>query len=303
VVLWLLGRGLGWFGGAPDAPRTPGAAVAVVPAPALEIRAGSAAPARVGPPASARPISAPPAPSKAGGEGPRILSRAPAPARAIEPDRFASLASLYGMHLSRGDLAAADALLARMRAQVDDGAQAEQIEAMRSDVTAARAAAEAALLAHLQEGEVLAADEVAERLGQGAAWAPAAAALRAIELGEDWLRPALRAQVERLPDLPQLARQRQVRLQWQDGWQIGAVVRARGDRTTVRLVGDAGQRFPTVATVALEPVDTDAAEAAAMAVVAARSGAPRLARLWLARACLLGEAPAALVAQLRAALQ
>ncbi len=295
------------MGAQPDLRHGTGVESAAVlsPAPAAETRGRTRAPRAEAAPVTARPRTARsrPAvtlagPDARGGAGPAL--------RQIEPDRFASLASLVEMHVRRGDLEDAQGVLARMRAQVGDGPQAAKLDALAASAEAARAAAEQAVLVHIEQGEVLAADLVAERLGASGRWAPACAQLQALGLGDNWLRAAVADEVDRLPDARQLARHREVRLQWQDGWQVGSVAGARGDRTIVRLVQGRGQRFPTVATVAVEPVDTDASEAAAMAVVAARAGAPRLARLWLARACLLGGAPAApdaLVHQLRRALR
>jgi len=292
------------MGAKPDPRRSTGAETAAVlsPAPAAEPRGRTRAPRDDAAPVTARPRTARSRPAVTLA-GPEARAGAGSAARQIEPDRFASLASLVEMHVRRGDLEDAQGVLARMRAQVGEGPQAAKLDALAASAETARAAAEEAVLVHLEQGEVLAADLVAERLGAAGRWAPACARLQALGLGEDWLRAAAAEEVDRLPDAAQLARHREVRLQWQDGWQTGSVAGARGDRTTVRLIQGQGQRFPTVATVAVEPVDTDASEAAALAVVAARAGAPRLARLWLARACLLEGAPDALVRQLRRALR
>lgn len=282
-ALWWIGAGLGWFGEAAG------------PEPVERRRdapsAASAAPPPTSPPAVS-PSSAPAAssPDAAPASPPRPPSSQPTARPAgIEPDRFESLISLLHAHLQARRLGRADALLARLRAQVGEGsAQADRLDRWARRVAQRRARSESEILAQLRTGDVLAADRLAVTLEHRGAWTPSFALREQASLGADWAAAVSAAD---LPPPPPLPRRRLV--QFDDAGSIvgGAVVRSAGGRTTVRVTGDDGQRFPTVADARLAPVDSTPQEAVDAALRAAHAGNGRLARLWLCRA-MVADGPA-----------
>ncbi|MFN3240523.1 MAG: hypothetical protein ACE37K_03315 [Planctomycetota bacterium] len=305
-ALWLLGYGMGWFGSAsdpgrgdqgerrgsqPDAEKVdgqgqrvdgdrrqpadgagPGNVLAAAPTgetdPAADPETDASGAGLPGKPASER-------------------ARLPEPEPGLEPDRFASLMSLLRAHLDDGALPRASELLQRLRPQVGgDQEQARAVQQFAERLARAEQAAEAAIVAHLRAGEVLAADLVVERLAGDTRWAPASELAAMAELGEDW---SAAVGTDGLPSAAPLPRKRRVRLLWQEGLQEGAVAGTRPQRTTVHLRSASGQSYPTVATIAVEPVDSTQREAIEMGLAAVHAAAPRLARLWLVRALLLSD--------------
>lgn len=301
-ALWLLGYGAGWFGSAPDpqqggqgdganrGPQPAGSSGAQLPQEGADaVPDGNDEPNAVLTGAPDEGLSGP----VEGAAGPEVGQAAPtrepipAPSSGMDPDRFESLRSLVRTHLDQGELGRAGQVLGRVRAQVEGHRpQLGALDGLADELEAKRLAAESVILAHLRDGEVLAADLAAERLANEGTWAPAKALGDVLELGDNWLEAP---RVRDLPTAELLPRKRRVRLQWQEGWQEGVVASARADRTTVHLRSATGQSYPTVATVAIEPVGSTQREAVEMALTAAHAAAPRLARLWLVRAVLLSE--------------
>jgi len=313
-ALWLLGYGVGWFGSAAD-PQQGVEGDGPGPAPSVANQDGPAqrpeGPQRQPEPDDGKAVLA----AAPNGEtaNDRPAAREPetvrdAPERDVIPkpagmevDRFESLLSLVRTHLEAGEVGSAGQVLVRMRPQVDGNqAQLETLDAMVQRVAERRRSAENEILAHLRDGEVLKADLAAERLADERGWVPGAALAAVVKLGDDWLTAAAR---DGLPQGEALPRKRRVRLQWQEGWQEGAVAGTRPQRTTVHLRSATGQSYPTVATVAIEPVDSTQQEAVEMGLIAAHANAPRLARLWLVRALLLSKELGARGQQLRDALR
>lgn len=312
-ALWLLGYGAGWFGSAVDPDggtdgQRPGAAPSQVVADGPGLRDNGA---RTGAEEGGEPVLA----SAPGGETDAEATASKAaevskdavrraelakPVEGMEPDRFASLMSLFRAHLDAGDIARAAELIQRLRSQV--GKHEQQglaVQRCADEIAQKRSAAESAILRQLRQGEVLAADLAAEQLAGRAEWAPGSALGAVADLGSDWTQAAV---LDALPQAAPLPRKRRVRLQWQDGWQEGAVAGSRPQRTTVHLRSATGQSYPTVATIAVEPVQSTQKEAIEMGLAAAHAAAPRLARMWLVRAMLLSDELGPRGAQLRDAL-
>lgn len=270
-ILWLIGRGLGLFGGAP-APEPGGAA-------------GAAAP----PPESAALAEATDSPAE-----PASAASAPTPALAagtgLEPDRFASLLSAVAARTEAGQFGRALATLQHLGGLPLDAAQHAVVARSRSAVDAALVAAGAGVRALLAESRALAArDAIAALVGDGPE-ATRRAAMTTAGLDPGWLAPA--APSDRMLPLPRpLPRGRQVRLRGDDP-AMATVVDGRADQVTVRIETAAGQTFPTLAVTACEPVGASRDEAIELALAALHAGDPLLARLWWAVVRAGGTLPA-----------
>lgn len=217
----------------------------------------------------------------------------------VDADRFHSLCSIVELRLEQGELAGAASSLARLRAQPLDAGQRVVTDDLERRLVAAVRQVGSLLHGSLQRGEVLAARPLAERWfaaregfmdGVAAELPPP---LRDAFGGElDWRRP-LQVSEAAPPQPAPLDRRRRVRLDWRGELVVGSVAQARADQVTVRVETARGQSYPTVPAVACEPLDADAGEAVEMALAAVAAGEPLLARLWWARAMVLGVDAAA----------
>ncbi|MCK5943119.1 MAG: hypothetical protein KAI24_14160, partial [Planctomycetes bacterium] len=219
----------------------------------------------------------------------------------MDADRFASLLAVARQHLERGELGRAGEVVGELQAGVGGEPQLRQVQQLADQLARARTAAELEILSRLRRGEVLAADLEAERLVARGSWRPQRLLADHPGLQTDW--QAAPAGDAGLPEPEPLPRKRRVRLQWQEGWQEGTVASARPERTTVHLRSGNQQSYPTVATVAIEPVGSTHDEAVEMGLAAVHASAPRLARLWLLRALLLSDQLSERGALLREALR
>lgn len=299
-VLWLAGRGLGWFGsGGVDEAMPPVGETALARLPDGGESSGSPA----GSPTAAPTAGAAAAPGS-GSSG----SVAPVPAAEAAPTEVATLASdrfgatlrLVERMLRAHEFASADEVLGRLRSQPLSGAQQLAVERRCVELVERREAVERSLLEHLRRGEVLQADALAGELGGGGSWRPEVlgAAVPWLALGDDWLRAPV--ETHEVSPVAPLRRGMSVRVREGERLVVGRVASVRGAHVTVQVKGTEGQRFPTVAVVAVEPVATDASCAAEMGLLALDAGAYRLARLWLVRAALQADGvlpPAAAVLQ------
>ena len=277
-ALWLLGGGLGWFGSAED----PADSDAAAPPP----EAAAAPAASVGAREPARAPSVVSHGEERVDDRAQVIASPSADPPEIDRDRLESLLSLLQEHVRCDRIGPAEALVERLRGQVAvGGAAAERVEAWSLQVRERRAQAEAQILACLERGEVLAADRLAAQLERDARWHPGPGLRARAAFGADWSRAP---RLQGLPAPPPLPRGRAVRFDRDGVLQVGKVVRSDGERCTVRQADTDRQRFPTIDTVQLEPVDASPSEAAACALRAARAGRGRLARLWLLSARLRG---------------
>lgn len=219
------------------------------------------------------------------GEGPPATgSRA-----ALDGDRFHSLCSIVELQVSRGELAAARASLANLRLLPLDEDQSPVADRLQQQLATAVHELGVAWCGSVQRGEVLAARQLAARwfeAGGGVDTLPPPLA-QAFVPPLDWRQP-LRIGDTPPPQPVPLARQRRVRLDWRAELVLGNVATAGVAQVTVRVETSRGQSYPTVPAVACEPLDADANEAVEMALVAVAAGESLLARLWWARALVLG---------------
>jgi len=319
ALLALLGRGLGWFGGAPEEPadadpaeveqvareRADGGAQASgqggatdVSTPAPDERADAGAGAqRPAPPEDAPPpTQAVPAPDADAQMLEPKGAQDEAPAPTLDDDRFESLLSLVDLRLAEGELARAGASLAHLVAQPLSATQREVVGERQAGLDDARERAAARVVERLRAGEVLAAERAAARLlgsddnaaVNEAGASPLARALAELDMAGDWRRaPAL--DDAPLPAARQLPRNQRVRLRWRDDEHVGAVATSSGEHVTVRVRTETGQSYPRVARVDCEPVDVAPADAIEMAIACLHAGRALRARLWYACAFLRGD--------------
>ena len=149
-------------------------------------------------------------------------------------------------------------------------------------------AAEQRILGHVENGELLLADQAAGQLIVSGVWRPdwLTRAAPELGLGGDWQRaPDQAASGYGMPS--PLGRNRQVRMRWQGAMHVGVVASTNEDQVTVQVRTGGGQSYPTVRAVQCEPTDSTSGEAIEMGFYAVRAGASRLARLWLLRAHLV----------------
>lgn len=313
LVFVLIGRGLGWLGGggavsrpnATQADLTGASAqgsraeVAEAPAPLASVpgasRAADAAPDAMtaGPaPAPAGPPDGEPGSAPAGEAAPQSAPLE-SPAPAVDPDRFASLVSLVRTRTDERQLGSAMGALQHLRSLPLDAAQRTVLSVAADELQTAMASACSHVVQSLCQGQVLSScDEVARLLADGPQLVQPLLleSLRVAGIAGDLLRAPVRDE-RPWPVPPPLPRDRRVRLHSRDGVQLGRVVDSRSDQATLRVQGAAGVTFPTVAVVALEPVDATPAEAIEMGFAALHAGNVLLARLWLAAAGLRGAGP------------
>lgn len=212
-----------------------------------------------------------------------------APVRTIASDRFQSLLSLVASHIVDAELGEATGILQRLTALSLTEAQQQQVRAAEQRLAPLRKAAEASILEHVRNGEVLAADRASRDLLVLGAWQPEQLreAAPALGLGPDWQKPAGAAQTQATPQ--PLPRNRRVRLQWRDAFRVGTVASSKDQQVTVQVRSGSTQSFPTVRVSQCEPTDSNYDESIEMGFHAVRAGASRLARLWLLRAHLLQQ--------------
>lgn len=292
-ALWLLGGGLGWFGSPPAGAGLDQAHASEQPSiPKIHERGPHGAPA-----ASTDTSTAVSEEEVAASAATPAADVAPPP---LDPDRFESLMSRVKLHLDQEAWGRAAGVLARLEPMVRPHADARaRVRRWGRELNTAVRAAESRVVTLVAAGDVLEAAEVVAALSQDGVWRPAYALAEAAALGADWSRAAAPGG---LPEAAPLERRRPVRMRWEGSWRDGSVARCSDDEVTVRLTTEAGQRFPTVPRVALQPIGADGAEAVEMGLAAAHAGAPGLARLWLLRALLLGGELSTRGAALRAAL-
>ncbi|HEB52996.1 MAG TPA: hypothetical protein ENI87_07070 [bacterium] len=262
LLLLLIGHGLGWFGSAPQQKPQP------EPQPKPQ-REGRPDVGRTGSMDLASTIGAPPAVADAG------LAR----------DRFSSLLSLVQSHLVAGSFEQARRAASRLAARELSERQRERLAALVAAIDDGFRAAEAEVLAHVQNGDLLAAERAAAKLWPegGSVGEVIAAGASGLGLPRDWsATPA----TEPVPAPLPLGRGRAVRVVYRDRIVAGQVAREADGQVTVQVRLPRGQSFPTVPRVCCEPSESSAAEAVEMGLAALGAGQPRLARLWLLRAWL-----------------
>jgi hypothetical protein len=222
----------------------------------------------------------------------------PAPATETAPssevigmpeDRFHSLLSLLELHVLENALGSATASLQRIRSQPLSETQSRALDAFDEKLVPMRQAMEERIIECVRSGEVIAANQLSNQLIVNGEWSllAVAAVSPALELGDNWLR-GVQMKGEVLPQSEPLPRNRKVRLRWRDKIWEGVVATSRSDQVTVRVQSDGAQMYPTVRAVACEPIEATSAEAVEMGYAAMHAGAPRLARLWLLHAHLIG---------------
>ena len=278
ALLVLIGRGLGLLGDGGE--RQPTTLVESSPAEAPPAAHQTAA-AAVGEPRQApgavpagEPSSTPrPQPKRVPGSG-------------VERDRFASLLSLVSTRAEAGQLGHAIAAQRSLGSLPLDAAQLTAFDAATRQLETALAAACAKVEQGIAQGEVLQACDAMRQLlpdGEPYVHPVLAESLRRLGLGEGLQR--VPAQTGRpWPTPVPLARDRNVRVRAGTVFQLARVVDSGADRVTLRVQGEQGVTFPTMATVACEPVDATAAEATEMGFAALQIGDGLLARMWLAAA-------------------
>ncbi|MEC8652734.1 MAG: hypothetical protein VYA51_01095 [Planctomycetota bacterium] len=216
-------------------------------------------------------------------------------------DRFESLLSLIRAHVTSDDLAAARGVLARVSDQVAaNGAQRDRVARWSGKLASAAVAAEQRVVELLIDGRVREAHRALESLAGDGKWCPSAALAACGELGGDW---SWVPEMAGLGSPRPFAARRAARVWWEGQLRRGVVISCSDQRVTVEVATPTGRRFPQVAFADVEPVKATAAEAVELACGAFRAGAPRLGRLWMARALIdggeIGERGLAILAALR----
>ena len=300
VLLALLGTGARWIGSGDGRPEDGGD----------EANRQAAAGESVAPSGRQpeRPIEAPapiletssPLPEVA--DEPETATATPTPPT-VDADRFASLKSVVERGLLEQRFAEARAALEVLRTLPLSSAQTGEIERLQDALGSGLSAAASALVDLVRAGSVLSARGMLRQYGDDPAEQLALqAALRAIGLGPD-LTSAPTEERSRWPLPAPLEKDRLVRASLTDRTVLGRVVDSRPERITLRVAGPRGLTFPTVRTVACEPVEVDAAEATEMAFAALQAGDPVLARLWLGCAQSRSAAPGPRTVRLQALLR
>ncbi|MCU0865200.1 MAG: hypothetical protein MUC36_15550 [Planctomycetes bacterium] len=307
LLLWLGGRGAGWFGRGEDqpvpassgpvdptaaaAPSSPAPAPVTPPTPPSVAAATTTTVLEAADPAPANGPAAAPMPMLESDRGPAVPAEESAAvtppaeplAPALDPDRFASQLSLVTERTSSGDLGRAMVSLHHLRRFALDAAQQVAFADAAQRLETALAAVAANLAQALGQGRVLDARAALSRLrGDGEAvlvpWVRQA--LQLAGCPGDPLAPAV-AGVR--PIAQPLARGRQVRWRRQGRVEEGRVVDSRSETLTVRVQRGDAVVFPTLAVVEVEPVDASTAEAIEFAFAALQAGDTELARLWWCR--------------------
>lgn len=311
ALLVLIGRGMGWAGHEVQptgGAKQPGRLQADLAASAAAAASPAGAPL---PEAMAEHLPPPAAPA---GEM-ALPPAAPAPATAVvadaappafDADRFAALQAAVGEHTERGELGAALATVHHLRALPLDGAQRTALLAVTEPLEQALAAACARIVEGLCQGRVLQTrEQLAQLFADGEPFAEPwlDSALRAVGVGHRLLGRIAPRQ-ETLPVARPLARGRDVRVRTVSRQGVGTVVDSRAGQVTLRVATTNGWSFPTLAALAVEPVEPTADEATEMALLAVQADDAVLARLWFAVACVrspkgLGERAQLLAPRLR----
>lgn len=274
VAVWIAGYGLGWFGR--GAARSTSGSLA---ADNSADRRGEAA---------RREVSRDPAraSSRAHGLAPTAETDQEGRSTDMPEDRFESLLSLVRAHVTSDDLAAARGVLARVSDQVAArGAQRDRVARWSGKLASAAVAAEQRVVELLTNGRVREAHRALESLSGDGRWRPSAALAACGELGGDW---SWVPEVAGLGAPRPFSARRAARVWWEGQLRRGVVISCNDHRVMVEVATSTGRRFPQVAFTAVEPVKSTAAEAVELACGAFSAGAPRLGRLWMARALLDG---------------
>lgn len=293
LLLWLGGRGAGWFGRGEDLPvPARSGPVDPVAAPSAASPPTSTMPAAAGSAPAASPMPmlesgqvAPSAPASSTEVAAGALPGPPAPPpaaapTALDPDRFASQLSLVTERTKRGELGSAMLSLHHLRQLELDGPQQAVLAEAAQRLEAALAAATANIVQSLGQGRALVARDALLLLrGEGeplvVPWIQQG--LQLAGCAGDPLAPAAAGP---RPIARPLERGREVRFSHQGRVEQGRVVDSRSEALTVRVQRGDAVVFPTLVMVDVEPVDATAAEAVELAFAALHAGDPVLARLW-----------------------
>ena len=206
----------------------------------------------------------------------------------VSLDRFSSWIALLESYLEDVDLGNASASLQRLLSQSLSGEQRQQVAVLEAQLLPLLQACELRILAHVRSGELLAANAESAQLVVADVWRAgrSLAGLSVLATAKNWQADVAVGQAT-IPLPASLSPSRKVRVRWRDEIHQGVVASSSSDQVTIKLRIRDRQVFPTVKVVACEPVESTAAEAIEMGLVAVHASAPRLARLWLLRASLL----------------
>lgn len=295
VLGWLIGRGLGWFGGGgeasdPNAASTRPAAAAAAAEP-LAAEATTAVP-----PVGGVELASTRAETTAESAAVPLVEPAPSPIAesvpvpqlvpTIDADRFASMLSLVTHATEQRQFGSALASLQHLRSLPLDALQQAALVPAAREVERALSAVCGDLVQHLLQGQLLAGHRelVALLVDDGPPVRESVQqALQLAGLHVAVGRDRARGDVV-LPIPRPLARGRAVRCLRDGELVVGRVVDSRSEAVTVRLANARGVTFPTISVVQCEPVDARTEEAIEMGFAALQHDEVQLARLWLALA-------------------
>ena len=288
VLLWLGGRGAGWFeSGAvrptvTPTPAQPTAAAGAVPAapnpmPMAEAEHANAAAAAA---PSVAPV-APPVPAATAAAVPAPAPTVAPTAATIDDDRFASQLALVTVRTDAGEVGKAMVSLRRLQTLPLDPLQRAALLQPAERLEQALAAAAGRIVQSMLRGEVLQAHrELQHLVGDSDAtvlpWLDSA--LQLAGLRGSLLAPASEGVH---PIARPLARGREVRWWRSLDVERGRIVDSRSDVVTVRAQRGDAVVFPTLRAVEVEPVGVTADEAVELGFGALQAGQVMLARLWL----------------------
>lgn len=230
-----------------------------------------------------------------------VVVAAPAPPSdpLVDDDRCGARLALIDHLLATDDVAQAAAALERMLADglpCNPAATADR----RAAVAAAVRREAAALVGELQAGTVLAARARLTRL-LAVESSMVQAELAAMAAACGWpLRRSADGGGGELPEPALALRNRVVRTRLLDQDVTAHVVAEEPGAVTLRVVGPAGVRFPTVPLLQCEVVDASAGDAVEFALTALHAGDALLARLWLCCALARGAGQSALAPRVAA---
>lgn len=286
VLLWLIGRGLGWFGNAGDA--DPDAANAL-PSPAVGSpsteTSTSAAASRDDGARSAEPAVAPQAAPTVEAKPTPVPATAPeSPDRemGLDADRFASKTSAVQHALDGDDLAAAEAAVTHLVGLPLSQAQQASAAELQAAVQQRWRDEARKVVAALRRGAALEARLLLVRWWPVDGGARSAAIARALQAEGVALEFGVSPPTTPVPIARPLARGRAVRVRSGAQWLAGTIADGSSEQVTVRIPGPRGVTFPTVPLVDCEPVEARGDEALELAFAALHRGDGLLARLWLA---------------------
>jgi hypothetical protein len=281
VLLWLGGRGAGWFDSGTARP-------VVTPQPATPAPVAGAVPSSMDPvplaesePRHAAAAVAPPVPAPSVAAVPDPTPTVASNAATIDDDRFASQLALVTVRTDAGEVGQAMASLRRLQALPLDPLQRAALLQPAERLEQALAAAAGRIVQAMLRGEVLQAHHELQHL-VGDSDATALPLLdSALQLAG--LRGSLLAPADEgvHPIARPLARGREVRWWREREVERGRIVDSRSDVVTVRAQRGDAVVFPTLRAVEVEPVEVTADEAVELGFGALQAGHVMLARLWL----------------------